>query len=377
LPEDARSVLEVLSVASRPLRLIDALKVAYVRDSHAALSRLRIDHFMRATGAGADELLAPYHDRIRETLVSRLSAETLRDRHRSLATTLAASGAADAQTLAIHYEGAGDHESAGRHFAAAADEAGSALAFEQAANLYRKSLELRPTSGTERFGLLVHLADALANAGRGVQAGEQYLAASTLAEADEAMILQSKAGFNLCAAGDIDAGRAALGGVLDRLGTPLPGTRVRALVSLLWNRVRLWLRGIKFKERSEGELSNEERMRLDVTWSVACGLTMIDTIRGADFQTRNLLLALNTGEPYRVTRALGWEATHAAMDGVSGRRRTRQYLDAADKIAERLKNPHAIGMAMMSRGVAAFFLGDLRESPVPILSHWSDSFDFS
>ena len=362
LPEDARTVLEVLSVASRPLRLVDALKVAHVRDSHGALNRLRNDHFMRATGVGGDELLAPYHDRIRETFVSRLSAVALRNRHLSLATTLAAGGGADAQTLAIHYEGAGDRDSAGRHYAAAADEAGRALAFEQAANLYHKSLALRPSSGTARFEMLVRLADALANSGRGVQAGEQYLEASTLADADEALMLQSKAGFNFCAAGDIDAGRAALGGVLDRLGTPLPRTRMWALVSLLWNRVRLWMRGINFRERSDAELSNEERMRLDVTWSVACGLTMIDTIRGADFQTRNLLLALKTGEPYRVTRALGWEATHAAMDGVSGRRRTQRYLTAADRIAERLNNPHAIGMAMMSRGVAAFFLGDLRES---------------
>lgn len=126
LPENARTVLEVLSVASRPLRLVDALKVAHVSDSHAALTRLRHDRFLRATGAGADELLAPYHDRIRETFVKRLPAEALRSRHLTLAMTLAAGGGADAQTLAIHYEGAGDRESAGRHYAVAADEAGRA-----------------------------------------------------------------------------------------------------------------------------------------------------------------------------------------------------------------------------------------------------------
>lgn len=362
LPENARSVLEVLSVASRPLRLVDALKVAHVSDSHAALARLRNERLVRATGVGAAELLAPYHDRIRETFVTRLSAETLRSRHQTLATTLAAGGGADAQTLAIHYEGAGDRESAGRHYAAAADEAGRALAFEQAANLYRKSLEQRPSSGTERCALLVRLADALANSGRGIEAAEQYLAASALAGSDEALMLQSKAGFNFCAAGDIDSGRDALAGVLSRLGMSLPKTRVRALLSLVFNRVRLVVRGIKFRERPDTELTADERMRLDVTWQVATGLFVIDTIRGTDFATRNTLLALKTGEPYRIARSLAWEATQTSMEGVKTQKATAKMLATADELAQRLNHPYALAMALMGRGISEFYFGQWRAS---------------
>ncbi len=362
LPENARTVLEVLSVASRPLRLVDALKVAHVSDSHAALTRLRHDRFLRATGAGADELLAPYHDRIRETFVKRLPAEALRNRHLTLATTLAAGGVADAQTLAIHYEGAGDRESAGRHYAAAADEAGRALAFEQAANLYRKSLEQRPSSGTERCALLVRLADALASSGRGIEAAEQYLAASGLAGSDETLMLQSKAGFNFCAAGDIDSGREALAGVLTRLGMSLPKTRTRALLSLVLNRVRLIMRGIKFRERPDSQLTNDERMRLDVTWQVATGLFVIDTIRGTDFATRNTLLALKTGEPYRIARSLAWEATQTSMEGVKTKKTTCKLLATADELAQRLNHPHALAMALMGRGISEFYFGNWRAS---------------
>ena len=37
-------------------------------------------------------------------------------------------------------------------------------------------------------------------------------------------------------------------------------------------------RGIKFRERADSMLTTDERMRLDVTWLVACGLYVIDTI---------------------------------------------------------------------------------------------------
>ena len=36
-------------------------------------------------------------------------------------------------------------------------------------------------------------------------------------------------------------------------------------------------------------------------------LGIVDNIRGADFQGRHLLLALNAGEPYRIARALCME----------------------------------------------------------------------
>ena len=51
-----------------------------------------------------------------------------------------------------------------------------------------------------------------------------------------------------------------------------------------------------------GDLAPAELMRIDICWSAASGLALIDTVRGADFQTRHLLLALNSGERYRIAR---------------------------------------------------------------------------
>jgi hypothetical protein len=362
LPADERTVLEVLSVAARPLRPADAFAAAGIHEPLAALRRLRSDRFLRVTQSGGDELLAPYHDRIRETLLARLSASALADRHRRLATALETAHEGDTQILAMHFEGAGEMEIAAGYYALAADAANAALAFDQSAEFYRKALALKAWTGDERGAMLRKLADALANAGRGAEAAQQYLAAAAEAPSSEALLLRGKAGFQFCAAGDIDAGRESLAGVLERLELRLPATRNRALLSLLYHRCWLRLRGTGFRERREEEVPERLLARVDVTWSVAVGLTMIDTIRGADFQTRNLLLALRTGEPYRVARALAWEATHVAMGGVAGRRRARRMLDAAGQIAERLHHPHARGMTMMGRGVSAFFLGDWREA---------------
>ncbi|HQU44108.1 MAG TPA: hypothetical protein PK867_14910, partial [Pirellulales bacterium] len=361
LAAEERAALEVLSVAVRPLRSADAFTAAGVGDPLRVQTRLRTDRLIRITRSGG-ELLSPYHDRIRETIVARLSPAALAEWHRRVAQVLEAAQEPDAQILAVHFEGAGELETAGRYYSLAADQAAAALAFDRAAELYRKLLAIGPLAGDERGQLLRKLADALANAGRGAEAAQQYLAAAADAPSAEALLLRGKAGFQFCAAGDIDAGRESLAGVLQRLGIRLPASRNRALVSMLINRCRLWLRGTRFRERPEEDVPGTLRTRVDVTWSVAVGLTMIDTIRGADFQTRNLLLALRTGEPYRVARALAWEATHVAMGGVAGRRRARRMLDAAGQIAERLDHPHARGMALMGRGVSAFFLGDWRES---------------
>src|SRR5262249_57054685 len=80
---------------------------------------------------------------------------------------------------------------------------------------------------------------------------------------------------------------------------------------------RFWLRlrGLRFRERDAGQVSAEQLTRVDICWSAAVGLSIVDTVRAADFQTRNLLLALRAGEPYRVARALAWEAAHQANYG--------------------------------------------------------------
>ena len=264
----------------------------------------------------------------------------------------------DPEQLAVFYVGAGEQHLAGEQFLVAADNASESLAFEHAASLYQKTLELLPHEGQDRKTLLTKLANALSNAGHGHSAAIQYQSAAKLASGQESLELLGRAGFELCASGHIDEGRDVLTRVMSHLGMKIPKTRMKALLSMIWHRARVMLRGTNFQERDESQVAPHELMRIDISWSTACGLTMIDTIRGADFQTRNLLLALPAGEPRRIARALAWEATHEAM---AGSKRSLKMLDKADLLAEKLAEPFHLGMAKMGRGVSAYFLGQWRQ----------------
>ena len=145
----------------------------------------------------------------------------------------------------------------------------------------------------------------------------------------------------------------------------LPGTPFRTLMALLAARARLWLRGLKFRERPEATVTADDLRRIDASWSASAGLSMFDVLNGANFQTRNLLLALRAGEPYRIARGLAWEAAHTSNAGRSAWRRTETLLLAARTLAERLNHPHALGLATMAAGIAEFTDGPLAPGPGP------------
>ncbi len=358
LPDEARKLLEVLAVAGRPLAQASAARAAGLeQEERALLSLLRTSHLVRGTGAGQHDPIETYHDRIRETVVARLPEPVLKERHEGLALTLEAAGHPDPETLAIHFLGAGHRDKAGHYYALAAEKAGEALAFDRAANLYRLAMQYRPATGADDRGLRQKLADALANAGRGAEAAREYQAAAVGAHDSEALELQRRVAYQYCISGHIDEGKAALATVLARVGLKMPPSRRRTLLSLVFGRARLGLRGLHHDERAATAIPPRELERIDVSWSAAIGLTMIDTIRGADFQTRNLLLALRAGEPYRLARALAWQATHVSTAGTPSARRVRQLLDAADRLAARIGHPHALGLVTLARGIAAYFQG--------------------
>jgi serine/threonine protein kinase len=358
LPELSRRLLEVVAVSGRPLRQGDAYRAAALAwDDRTALAVLRGARLVRSTGPQDQDEVEAYHDRIRETMVAHLAPTTLQAHHHRLAVTLAASGRADPETLAVHFQGAGDPAQAGHYYAAAAAQAAEALAFDRAAKLYRLSLELRPLEGAAGRDLRTRLADALANAGRGLEAARDYQAAAAGANPVEALELGRRAAIQSLISGHIDEGLAALRTVLEAVDMKLARTSRRALLSLLWRRLWLWFRGVRFRERDASQVSAEQLTRIDICWSVAMSLSIVDTVRAADFQVRNFLLALRAGEPYRVARAMAWEVAHLANYGGPARQRTARLLQAAEALAERLNHPHAQGLVTLAAGITAYMEG--------------------
>jgi predicted ATPase len=253
-----------------------------------------------------------YHDRIRETVISHLPSSILAAHHRRLALALEESGRADAEVMAIHFQGASVPERAIEYYISAAERASAALAFDRAAELYRAALGLRPEDGDEDFRLRSRLADALANAGRGAEAAREYLASALGHPASDAVELQRRAAVQLMISGHLDEGVATLRDAFRHMGMTLPEGPHKALASLLCHRFLLRCRGLGFRIRDESKVQVEELIRIDLCWAGAVGLTGVIPLLGADFQTRGLLLALRAGECYRIARALALEATHVS-----------------------------------------------------------------
>ena len=112
-----------------------------------------------------------------------------------------------------------------------------------------------------------------------------------------------------------------------------------------------------FTERDASQLSQAELTRIDICWSAANGLAMVDVIRGAGFQAQHLLLALDAGEPYRVARAIAMEGGFLATEGASSASQTARLFDLADALAARAGNPHGVALATLVRGNADYFAG--------------------
>jgi serine/threonine protein kinase/tetratricopeptide (TPR) repeat protein len=356
LPKDARAFVDALAVAGRPINPEVIYQAAELSgDELQLIGSLRAAQFIRAGNGHTFEL---YHDRIRETLASQLSPTKVTQIHKRLAHAIESRGIDDPEALFEHYVGAGERVRAATHAAAAARKAASALAFDRAAAFYRRALELAPARGAELVDLKRGLAEALANAGRPAEAAEAYLEVAQLSSAAHSLDFRRRAAQQLLMGGHIKEGLELIRSVLAAVGFTLPAGPRRALFSLLLKRLQIKLRGLNFTERDASQIPEADLVRIDTCWAVAAGLGAVDLIRGADFQSRHLLLALKAGEPYRVARAMSFEAAQTVSAGGKTKERAMQIARRAEELSQKVGHPHAIGLSIWARGVSAYLVGE-------------------
>lgn len=360
-PRGARQFLNTLAVAGRPINPEVVYQAANLSgDEFPLVSSLRAAQFLRSGGEGhAIEL---YHDRIRETLASQVDPATATQIHRGLAQAIEARGIDDPEALFEHYMGAGERVRAASHAGVAARKAASALAFDRAAAFFRRALELAPVRGAELVDLKRGLAEALANAGRPAEAAQAYLDLAPITSASHSLDFKRRAAEQLLRGGHINEGLELIKSVLSAVGFTLPAGPKRALFSLLLRRIQIRLRGFEFTERSASEVPEADLVRIDICWAVSAGLGVVDFIRGADFQSRHLLLALRAGEPYRVARAMAFEAVQTASRGGGSKKRHLQIAQRAEDLAAKVNHPHAVGLAIWAIGAGAYLIGDWKRA---------------
>lgn len=363
LPADARQLLEVIAVAGGPVDARAANQAAGLdpRD-RTMIDLLTAEQWIRRRADHEREVFESYHDRLRQTVVSRIAEPRLPTYHNRLASALDVSGIADAETLAEHYLIAGDRDLAARHTLRAAEQAAASLAFERAARLYRAALELRDASPAESLELRIRLADALANASQGVQAAQEYLLAARSAMGDQLIELTRRAGEQYLISGAIDEGLGVLRSVLAIVNMRLSKTPKHALLNLLRRRIQLRLRGLGFEPHRAAEVDAQLLREVDVCWSVAMGLSMVDTIESAHFQTVGLIRSLQAGEPFRVARGLTLEYGMASITGPRSQPRAQMLQRACADLVSQVDHPYTTGWFLIMRGIAANFAGEFPAS---------------
>lgn len=363
LPADPRALLETVAVSVRPLGEREALQSAGIQTQNPrVLVALRAARLIRGAGGGEIE---PYHDRVRETVLAHMQPAALAQCHLRLAAALESSmgegSAADAEAAAVHFEGAGEKDKASQYYSAAADSASVALAFKHAAELCQRALELSSSTGESRRRLVVRLAEALGNAGRGPEAARAWREAASGAAEPEVFELERKEAYWFASSGHVDEGREALLKMLRRVKVRIPGT-VGWIVGIVLSEIQLMLRGMRFHERSESEIARVELERIDTYWDATRSFGMIDVPTAIYLIPRCLLLALHAGEPGRIARVL---ALHhigsSALRSPDGREASKRRAAFA-ALVERTNVPYLQGMFRFSEGMVGFLQGQWVES---------------
>ncbi len=354
----ARRLLEVVVVAGVPISQ-DAAAFAAELDFGDYLqwvTELREANLVRTGGGRRADMVEPYHNRIREAALRGLTDEETAAYHRRMADALEATGEADASPELVlnHLIAAGQNARAAYHAEVAADRAADGLAFDRAAARYRMALRLGDFEGENRRRLVLALADALVSAGRGAEATELYLDLADSAGVAGRLEFHRRAAQQLLFSGHIDEGVEVVRSVLAELGDKLPASPRRALVSMLWQRLRQRVRGYRWKPRDESEVSPRDVARLDLYNAIGAGLSLVDNIRGADFQCRALRLALDLGEPMRIARALSIEGVFLASQHVT--KRTQWIVQETRRLADESGDPATMAYAQFPVAALAYFV---------------------
>jgi tetratricopeptide (TPR) repeat protein len=359
LSPSERALLDVVAIAAKPLlrttaRLVAGLDTTVAYDAEHGLIAKKL---LRLGDGG--QVLETYHDSIRELAARILAPAQLPRLHGELADVLLARGEGDPEDIAHHLKSAGALERAAEFAERAARRASSILAFGRAAALYRMAIELRPDSHPEVGEITAELAQALANAGRGLEAASAYERAASLLPA-QSLTMTCKAAEQLLQSGDVRRGRAVVSKLLGTFGWRVPEAPWQILASIGLRRLQLSLRGFGHTTHSVQELSQQALVRLDASWALVSGLSLINTVYANYFQNHHMIYALAAGEPRRLLRALAAEAAHTSMAATpASRQRGFVVLDNLRRLAAAHPS-EPIGEPMVAIGTAlwAWMFGD-------------------
>jgi len=293
-----RSVLEMMAVAGRPMR-IDVLLASCGMTQHDRdiVRGLATDNMLRTYGDVPNEMVELYHDRVREAVLDAADPEALRRCHAVLAASLHREEGGRPAALLEHWLGAGVTDRAADHAIAAADRAAWALAHNHATDLYHSAIGLMARDDPRLPEVRRRYADALTNSGRGAEAGEMYELAAKSMPLDQARALRRVAAQQYLRSGRFPQADELIRALLEELGTDYPNNLEDVVRAIDQDRAAL-----NDPTLTDVNVAPPTPEHLEMLWQIGRDLREVDPLHAEFLHTRWLRLAEQHGDPHRKWR---------------------------------------------------------------------------
>ena len=352
LDPSALELLEIVCAAGTWLLMED---IVTARGGDAStkhhLAMLRREHFVITNDSQSQCTIEPFHDAIVEVIRQRTGPERKSDASRKLAFALKSHQDPRFDLVAGLFEQACDLSSARDFYLRAGSAASEAFAFDQAVKNFANAYRLGALTNTNTQESVVELADALGDAGQSARAGETYLEAAHRGDTKNSFNLKRNAATQFSICGQVDRSNDLFRDILRRYGVSLPQKNwILGLVQLVWQRMRLRLRGLDFVRHSFEQPSMQKAEQVEAVWSVAKGMSTTNMLSAASLHSLALRTALDLGEPSFIAKCMAWEAVCQGTCG--GRLLTRGYsiLARAEELVSSHSDDLTKGMVKLSRG---------------------------
>lgn len=366
LPKTARRLLAIIAVSDEMLPIQVAWTAASVgQEGPRAIGTLQSELFVRTRRLEEVDYCEPYHERIRQAILAELNGKQIDRLNQDLSKAQAQHGEAHSQSLFDHFMAEGALDKARDFAIESGRRAAQHFAFERAVQLFEQALELHADSMTfppsddakdTHFQVTTDLASAMADGGSGHQAARLYLEAARGAEGEIALQLQLKASNHFLSSGYIREGLKAAHLVAEALNLPVSVYGKLEPDSHPSDTAPIEIE-VHSGVETEDLQSGFDALRHNVCWTLALTLSQLDDQRARSFHQLALKDAQAINDSYLLSKCLAldvvFNATHRTMAEAKILATAKQAYDLAVDSDE----PHAIGLARYSAGVAHFLYG--------------------
>jgi hypothetical protein len=359
LQAPARALLELIALAATPLsHEVARAASGLLADAYPwALFTLRSENLVVFSSLASGAEVQLYHDRIRELVVSHVGNPHRAQLHERLARAIEQQTPHALDALAHHFLHAGVHAEAARYARAGAQRALASLAFAQAARLFQLALQIEANSAL-RAELEEGLGRALANAGRGVEAAEAYLRAAGSSLGHQALELRRRGGEQLLRSGRVDQGLAVLFELARVSKVRIPRRTGEYALSVLRALSRIELSAhAPSPATAPREIDRDQQLRANLCWTLAAGLTLVNTGLATHFLARSAELAIKGGDDERALRSMATlGASLCQVDAL--RLAGRRVFSHARELQKRVPSAENEAWLALDSGIAALADGD-------------------